>query len=200
MAISDCEPFGGDFEAYRWVAAQVLPAKEFAAARLLRMMGFAALVPKVTRQVRYSRHAKRTRPVDYPLIAGYVLAGVPSGHDWMEVGRAGLVRGIVGRMIGDTRVPLFLVTKELRRVVEEFGDGSNATIRAPATEPGEMFSVISVTSEHVGREVLVEKGPFAGRMVELSEIDGKTARVLLPLFGGVSTPIPLDFLRASAQS
>lgn len=197
MAMSEMEPFDGRFEDFRWIAAQTLPAKEFAAHRLLTGKGFAALVPKVERNVRYSRHSKATKPVHFALMPGYVIVGLPCGRNWMEVYRAGLVRGVVGRMMDGLWSPFPILVKPLRALVERHGDGSDAQVMGPAREPGELFSV---TAADIGGTVELVAGPMAGHKVELHEIDGDVARILLPLFGGAVVTTPIDNIARRSQS
>lgn len=212
MAFADMEPFDGRLEDFRWIAVRSLPGKEFAARRVLRTMGFAAVVPKRISEVRASRYAKTTRPVAFPIIAGYVLVGVPrnqSALQWHHAHRAGLVRGVVGALIGGEMAPHYIRISPLRLLLDQYGDGSAGYELAPATEPGQYVSVVATAdaavvespalvldAEDIGAKFRVTEGAFVGHCVTLEDIEGDSAKVLLPaLFGLTSMPATIAINR-----
>lgn len=209
MAFADMEPFDGRFEDYRWMAVQTLPSREFAAWRAMRHLRFAALVPKVQKMRRYSRHTDKRIAVDFPLMPGYVLVGVPAGRHWVEVHRCSLIRSVVGRMDNGQKMPLPLLINPLRKLINEYGDGSHALVMAPANEPGAYFSVVDSSSvdgdviglDDVGKPLKIRAGWAAGSIVDLAGIEGEVATVLMPLLGHVTeVRMPIDNLSKAIHS
>lgn len=177
-----------------WYLIHTSAAREVEAARLLRLMGMLAWVPRGERfkRVGGSRRPVRLTPTRYAAFAGYLFVGVRQGEaDWRALFETGLVHGVIGDNGAPYRVPvrsLVQVTHRQRRGVYDLSADDMVKARAlPDVKAGETWRIGS--------------GPLRGYDVPVVAVNGAIARVLVDLFQ-MQKPVELRldvFLRRSYE-
>lgn len=201
-----------------WYALDVVRQKEYLAGRILqRRMGCATFIPTETRWRKPNRFAKSKREVAFAALPGTIFAGFPGGPDWLKLFDVPLVTGVLS--IGDRPMRIRTDDKDWVRYRGSQLDGYLVVERVKGTYKGEAVwrsqsgihvqgrGVLRAPKEQqhmrtkkefaVGDEVMVTDGPLRFNAGKVKRIDGVRATVLMPLFGGVETSIPLDGLEAA---
>jgi transcription antitermination factor NusG len=170
-----------------WYAVLARSGTEFAVEAILERRGFVAVVPMHTEWRRANRYAQRKHEVSYPVAPRYVLVGFTGAQlrhgapPWHQVFSITMVQSVVGlgetpwRMRGAETAD-FVKAHSNRRAPDEY---ANMGMRA-----GYEFKA--------GDTVKVMEGSLAGLTVKVSAIEGKAAKVLLPLFGKQEQEFPLN--------
>lgn len=147
--------------------------REFVVEVILRRRGFEIFLP--TKEVfrRKSKYTQKKVARRYPLLVGWVFVGWPTGEDrWHELADLDVVRGVAG--IGGRMfcIPPGVMSK----LQAKYGENV-----APDRE---QFMPTHYEFD-VGDKVELSEGPFAdaGRKVEVIELDGPQAKVLVDLLG-----------------
>lgn len=174
--------------ALHWYAVMTRAGTEFAVEALLERRGFVALVPMHTEYRRANRYARRKHEVSYPVAPRYVLVGFEGGQllqpgdvpPWHQVFSITMVTSVVG--LGEQ--PWRMKGRETAEFVKAHG----------STKAPEVYSHMGMRAHHefkAGDTVQVVEGSLAGLTVKVASIEGKAAKVLLPLFGRVEQEFPL---------
>lgn len=175
--------------ALHWYAVMTRAGTEFAVEALLERRGFVALVPMHTEYRRANRYARRKHEVSYPVAPRYVLVGFEGGQllqpgdvpPWHQVFSITMVTSVVG--LGEQ--PWRMKGGETAAFVKAHG----------STKAPEVYSHMGMRAHHefkAGDTVQVVEGSLAGLTVKVASIEGKAAKVLLPLFGKEEQEFPLD--------
>lgn len=173
---------------FQWFLARVPTGKEFVAERVLDEAGLLVFVPIETRYRKVNRTVKQKQEIRVPLIPGYLLVAMPPVPEqlqpWGVLFRFKLVWGVVGRAGRPSRLP----SADARKMIERHSAGE---FLAPIA-----YRHMRTYHEfEVGDRVEVLDGPFAGQIVEVTEISGQNARMVVEIFGGSrDVSVPVDFL------
>ncbi len=169
----------------QWFCLRVAQQKEQIAERLLRENGYHAFCPTEIKWKRRHRRMMRREPVTYPLLIRYIFLGWPQGQavPWLEIFRFRVVLSVVGQ----SGQPLAIPAAQMQRVF------------VASQEPiAYKRSVNPHRSLRVGDNVEVIGGGFAGHMTQLTEVRGKTGRIILELLGAVrEIEVPLEYLEVA---
>ncbi|MEG9884803.1 MAG: transcription termination/antitermination NusG family protein [Hyphomicrobiales bacterium] len=157
-----------------WYGVLGRSGKEFVAQKVIARAGACAWLPLHTKW-RLQNHFSRAKiKIAYPVIAGCLFVGFKAGHeDWWAVRRkAGCVHGVIGIRgypvaITGARLSAFVARNRIR-----FG------------APNEQRFMRSRHEFKVGDSARIVEGPFEGRVVDVRQIKGGYARVLMMLLGG----------------
>lgn len=173
--------------ALHWYAVMTRAGTEFAVEALLERRGFVAIVPMHTEYRRANRYARRKHEVSYPVAPRYVLVGFTGEQlrggapPWHQVFSITMVMSVVG--LGER--PWRMKGVETAEFVK-----AHASSKAP-----EVYSHMGMRAHHefkAGDTVQVVEGSLAGLTVKVASIEGKAAKVLLPLFGKEEQEFPLS--------
>lgn len=170
-----------------WYAVRVQGGKEFLAEEMVKGRGVAAVAPQRHVWRRASRYDKRKVMVTLPLLPRYLFVGLTSPGEWSRVLSLPMVHGVIGVAGRPERVR----REQLERLMRRAASGAFvAPERQRHMRSGREFDV--------GQKVEIVTGPFEGAVVEVSALNGPTARVLLDLFGGErEAHVPVDALVAA---
>lgn len=170
-----------------WYALVVPPQREVLTQEILDRLGFATFVPVERRWRRRNKFAKAKELIAYALAPRYVFLGLePGDTPWWDLGQVHLVTGVVGH----EGVPAEIPKQPMLDVIRSYANGLNAPTAERWMRTRREF--------RVGDQVEVVGGPLAGLRVEVVEISGSKAKVLLQLFGSVQNVwSPLDNLEAA---
>ena len=183
-----------------WYAVMARAGTEFAVEAILERRGFVAVVPMHTEWRRANRYARRKHEVSYPVAPRYVLVGFTEAQlrgvhgvtmrdgtvrivgtpPWEQVFSITMVQSVVG--LGET---------PWRMKGVETADFVKAHSHQRAPEDYQHMGMRAGREFKAGDMVQVVEGSLAGLTVKVASIDGKAARVLLPLFGKAEQEFPL---------
>lgn len=176
-----------------WFLVRVPSGKELAAERILDDAGLIVFVPTETRFRRANRYAKRKREIRFPLAPGYLLTGfAPVArmdlYPWADLFRYRIVTGVVGHEGRPLAVPFC----QVRRLLVRHHAGEFMAPRMQEfMRSGHEFAQ--------GDRVEVLEGPFEGHIAEVRTIKGKTAQMVLNIFGAKRLiEVPVDALGRAA--
>lgn len=184
-----------------WYAVLARSGTEFAVEAILERRGFVAVVPMHTEYRRTNHYAKAKHEVSYPVAPRYVLVGFTTGQlagvrtvklkdgrervfgtpPWHQVFSITMVQAVIGlgetpwRMKGAETAD-FVKAHSHQKAPDEY---ANMDMRA-----GREFKADDV--------VKVMEGSLTGLTVKVASIEGKVAKVLLPLFGKEDQEFPLN--------
>ncbi len=170
-----------------WYAIRVRPQKDSVAKMLLEKRGFDVLVPTVMRLRRSNHRCRAKRPAPSLVMPGYVLVGFDGGYDALAVEELYKLYIVTGVVCVDGKRKTIPYTN-IERLLESCRSESL------------MASRLRSTADHLagvepGDQVRVTSGPYDGHVVNLHEIKGKAARVLVMLFSRqFAVDVPLDSL------
>lgn len=161
-------------ERFTWYVLRIVSGREKTAIDILKRYGIATVMPMKTVFRRRNRHSRQKEKIQLPIVPGYVFAGFHGDPVWYRVMQIPLVAGVV------------TLNGEPARVSE----GQVAQMAAMGGDSGVIPAPESERYMVSGREVVeggqgeVIEGPFADVVVTVTKINGRTATVLAPLFGG----------------
>ena len=162
-----------------WYAYRTAPRREFAVEEILRRHGLDVLCPVETK---WKRQGRKKIPTDYPMLPRYLFA---AGADPWAVCRALVNRGIVGVVSIDGR-PAAIPEASIHRLARMSG----GVARSSQAKVHKAF-VVGDTAEIV-------IGPYRGHLVEIKNIKGRAATILLKMFGSeMPVEIGVDQLEAA---
>lgn len=206
-----------------WYALDVVRQKEYVAGHIFQRMGCQTFIPTETRYRKRNRYAKAKLEVAFAALPGVVFVGFPSHPHWFDVMNMNLVTGVLsitdqpyridtssrewkayratqldGSMVVE-RIKQPIWDKVSRRHVDVERSAASIQVqgrgilRAPAAQK----HMKTKREFREGDDAMVSDGPFRFNRVTVKQITGARAKVLLPLFGGVETTIPLEDLEAA---
>lgn len=171
-----------------WYALRARPATERLVADRLGSLGVPCAVPIKIEYRRRSRVAKTKEAVTLPVLTGYVFAAVAPG-------RWGAVLGVrhVSGVLGVEGVPTRMRAAQLAAFCRRSAAGAfSAPEHQRHMRTGREFSV----GQKV--EVFGTRTPFDGRVVEVAELRGEVAQVVMQMLGSTRTvAVGLDRLVAA---
>ena len=157
-----------------WSAALTLSGAEYRAQRALRHWRACGYLPLCRRWRRVNRYARGKTLIAYPAIAGCLFVGFHRGRErWFDVFRS--IPSLYG-VLGVRGRPVAIDGARLLRFIHD------NRFRFDAAEE-ERF----MRTHHeftIGDRVHIVEGPFAGRVVDVRQIKGRYAHILLDLLGG----------------
>ncbi len=170
-----------------WYAIRVRPQKDSVAQALLERRGYDVIVPTVMRMRRSNHRCRAKRPSPSLVMPGYVLVGFNGDYDALAVEDLYKLYIVTGVVCVDGRrktIPYANIERLLDSCASESLVASrlrNSTDHLAGVQPGD--------------QVRVTSGPYDGHVVNLHEIKGKAARVLVMLFSRqFAVDVPLDSL------
>lgn len=190
MEIQDSTPIEAPQSAQallNWYAIRVRPQKDHVAKELLSRRGLEVILPTVTRLCRTNHRCRTKVPKPSLVMPGYVLVGFEGAYDGLAVERLRdlyIVTGVVCVNGRRKTIPYLNIERLLASCVSE----------------SLLASRLHDSAEHLaglerGASVRVTSGPYEGHVVNLHEIKGKAARVLVMLFSReFLVDVPLDSL------
>lgn len=189
------DDFPPDWEPLDWVALRVAASAEFLTADRLASLGIPTVAPLRIEMVRRAGRAKAKVPATFPLLTGYLFAA-PLECEWRTVMGLRHVGGVVGVAGRPARVGIGELKALCRRSAggefrsPEYLRAMRADRRAQAGEPrfrpGDRVAIADPESV------------LDGRVVEVADLRGEAARVLLPMLGAVREAwISVDRIRAA---
>ena len=143
-----------------WYAVAVNAARERVVAERLQDIGIHAVAPVYYRLVARSRHQAGKTPRRFPLVPGYVFAGVA---DWRHVLPVRDVIDVVGNGDDKTAIPYGVLSEFLSRNHE-----------------AELRPLVGIK---VGDTVRIGDGPFRDFVGTVDRLKNYQARVLVEIFG-----------------
>lgn len=164
-----------------WHAWRVDVGKEIPVGLALDSRGFEALVPVEIRWVRVSRYAKRRERRDYALLPGYVLVGFEGGVPWDRMARIRALHRPVTFGGRPSIIP--------EAVIERLRDMSGKALPS-------RVSVNTRRAFAAGDWVRIT-GRLSDYEAQVEAIEGRTARVRLPILGQETVTVNLDALEAA---
>lgn len=172
-----------------WYALFALSGKEFVTQRALRHWDAYAYLPLCRKWRRLNRYRREKVKVAYPAVAGCLFVGFERGRErWFDIFRA--VRSIYG-ILGINGRPITLDGSRLMNFI------SDNRVQFDAAEE-EKF----MRTHHefkIGDRVQIVEGPFDGHIVDVNNITGRNAHILIHILGGKQyVDIPLDKLEKAA--
>lgn len=147
---------------------------------MLKRHGLHVFLPTEIKWRRVTRHEKKPRV--YPLLPRYLF--VADANPW-ELMRQYNGRGLTGVLTLDGRRAAVASQREIDWLAAQSGGYVNTAQRVgKALEPGKLVQVTA--------------GPYKDWTVKLESINGRTARILMHMFGGVrEVEVPLAQLEAA---
>lgn len=171
-----------------WYVVFVMSGKEFVAQTILRKWGASAYLPLRVRWRKHNhRHRMKSR-IAYPAVPRCVFVGLPRGHEnWYGLFELNTLQGVLS--IGGE--PAVLRTDLLRRFIDDN--------RSRFEVPDEHRFMPSNREYEIGDQVRIIEGPFEGHTVEVTDMVGPNALILIDLLGAQQKmKIPLDRLEIAA--
>lgn len=166
-----------------------LSGKEFAVQRALRAFDAEAYVPLSRKFRRTNRFRREKIRIAYPATPGCVFAGfLPGQERWYEVFTD--VPSLYGVLSADG-APIAVEGNRLAEFVHD---------NRFRFEAAEIERYMRTHYEFkTGDRVRIAEGPFEGHLVDVHEIRGAKAHILIELLGGAQeVAIPLDKLEKAA--
>lgn len=165
-----------------WYAFRTAPQKERAVETILNRIGFRAIVPLETKLCRRNRYQRR-RPVQYPLMVGYVLCGFSGEPPWYYLfGHLRCLKSVVG-FGGRPHV---------------FADNAVRDLLARYGQDVPQASINMRRSFAAGDQVIVVEGPLKGFEGRVEAVTGDRARMVFEMLGGRrQIEVPLQHVEAA---
>lgn len=171
-----------------WFALRVAPQKEYHAKLILESRGVECFVPTQQLYRRLNRYVRPKVLRNFPVLPGYVFAGfhAPS-PPWLHIFAIRPIKGVVGRDgkpwclnsgVFTGKIAADNPTVKFATFLSSHADG-DLMVKAPP----EQRHMRTHREFAVGDMVQIMEGPFDGQFVQVSEITGKSAKVLMMLFG-----------------
>jgi transcription antitermination factor NusG len=188
------EVVGGDFETYTDRAGRKRKRRikgtgqrEFVIETLLRKRGFSVFLPTKKVYRRKSKYTKEKRLVAFPLLAGWVFVGWPKGeYRWHDLFACNLVNEVAG--IDGRPYP----------IPQAVMDGMFKRWGGPKTQAPEREQFMRTHHEFkIGDRAKIVEGPFDGQSVDVLDLRGPKAKVLLAFLGGTQV-LELDAMQLEA--
>ncbi len=143
---------------------------EFVGKMILERRGFNVFLPTKKVYRRKNKYSREKHLVKFPLMVGWMFVGWPADQDkWHELFKLRMVSSVAGVQGRPFQIPQSVMNDLFKR----FG------YRAPDQER-------FMRTHHefkVGDDVRVIGGPFDGQVVQVTELEGPKARVLMEFFG-----------------
>lgn len=173
----------------QWYLARVPSQKVFAAEQILDDAGLIVFAPEETRFRRPCGKVKTKREIRVALMPGYLMVAFPPGPvEWGKLLRFDIVKGLIGH---DGR-PLEIPFAQVERLLERHSAGE---FRAPQVQQW----MQTYREFAVGERVEVLDGPFEGHIVDVAELRGQNAVMVLQMFGSpMEVEIPTQHLGKTA--
>ncbi len=172
-----------------WYAVFVLSGKEFPAQKVLRHWAACIYLPLCRKWRRLNRYKRDKIKIAYPAVAGCLFVGFERGQEsWFDIFRS--VNSVYG-VLGVNGRPVVLDGSRLAAFVND-----NRILFDVAEEEKFMRTYHEFK---IGDRVQIVDGPFGGHVVDVRDIKGKNAYILLNLLGGIqNVEISLDKLEKAA--
>lgn len=171
-----------------WYGLAVRAGSEFPVEAALEARGLVAIAPQYRVWRRVNRYVQRKYLETFPVMPRYVFVGFPppwpsATDEAVELHAICRDITLVQGVLGSGARPLRMIGKHVADLLVRCGD---------MVAPDEQRHMRTHHEFGAGQEAMIIGGPFAGRIVEVAEINGEIATVLLPLFGAVhEQSIPL---------
>jgi len=171
-----------------WYVLFVMSGKEFVAQKILRKWGANAYLPLRVRWRKHSNKHRQKSRIAYPAVPRCVFVGMPKGEEnWYGLFELNTIQGVLS--IGGE--PAVLRTPLLRNFIEDN--------RSRFEVPDEHRYMPSNREYDIGDQVRIIDGPFEGHTVEVTDMLGPNALILIDLLGAQQKmKIPLDRLEIAA--
>lgn len=195
--------------AWHWYALRTPAHREFRAMAALEERGFAVAAAYEMRTRRKHRRSKVSYKYPFPLIAGYIFVGFPSGTPpWRllfeDPELSPLIHGVVS--VTTSGMPSRLRFDALDNLRRDYGDSifvvphkteaREEAVTGPTLQVGDTARIGQWLRRHGEDEFDV--GAFAGHVVTIQEIRGPIAKTVMSWFGGEHEVIvPLERLAAA---
>ena len=174
------EVVGGDFEQYvdrcgrkrkRWIKGT--GKREFVIETLLRQRGFAVFLPTKKVWRRKSKYTPKKWLVSYPLLVGWVFVGWPlHQRRWADLFKVSLVHEVASV----EGIPFMIPQPTVEDMFKRWG--------GPKTQAPERERFMRTHYEfNVGDHARVVEGPFDGQTIEVVDLRGAKAKVILEFLG-----------------
>jgi transcription antitermination factor NusG len=173
-------------ERLHWYALLVPPQKEFIAQRILHAKGLPTFVPVERKWRRKNKFTKTKELKTYALAPRYVFIGFRLGERlWFDLFNMHVISGVVG-LHG---VPKEIPNEAMVSLISRYANGLVA--------PDVQRFMRTRREFKAGDKVEIVEGPFAGHKVNVQEIVGSKATIVLELFGTEkNVSVGLDILEA----
>lgn len=175
-----------------WYAVRTPPPREFVAEEILEKFGYAIICPVLGKKMRVSRHTKKRRDIEVPLLPSYVLMGFKGDPDWHKLFSFGRRQNLVVAVCGfggEARViperSMNWIARMMHTANVDVVDAQEHGLGHQGLAPGDRADVLA--------------GPFQGHVVKIDELSGSRVTCLVELFGGKQkTKIAVDNLQRVA--
>jgi len=173
----------------RWYAVLVRSGKEFIAQKMLRRYGCAVYVPMSRKWRRLNRYKQEKTKIAYAALPGMVFVGYAEGEErWFDIFSnitcAYGVLGVAGKLIAFNGPTL-----------ADFVTRNRSTLDVADEEKW----MRTHREFKIGDRVQIVAGPLDGHIVDVRDIKGNAAIVLMEFFGGIKQiEISLEKLEKAA--
>jgi len=160
----------------RWHILRVEPQQETTARKILGGFGVDTIVPMAEKMRRVNRYKNAKVAKRYPVLVGYVIAGFDSEPNWFEILSFRFVSGV----IGVNGHPAEIKGRSQHELSQYLG---NLEKRGVITARPEEAFMVSGREFEVGDTVEFIGGGFDMMQVEVSQIKGTQATIILDILG-----------------
>lgn len=186
------------------------PNRVFKAAAALQDRGLVTALPYEWRsRRRASRHCKSVRRFPEAQLGPYLLTGFPSATPaWLDLFKDPQLEPLLSGVVSVTSdgMPSPVRSAEMIRQEAQYGASlyelpppsaiSDADDDRPQLAVGDHARIGTWRRWSRGEEEF-DEGGFAGKVVTIAQIDGDTAKIVLPMFG-IDMVVPVPFNRLAS--
>ena len=149
-----------------WYAYGTEPAKELKAREILYRLGYETALPTQTKKTKRSRHVKKPRSYQVPLLVGYIFVKVPEHIPWWSLFEYRIVRTIVG--MGGKPTP-----------ISDWEIGSLMALSVLRPEHDKPVAPLFCN----GDSVSIKSGPMVGQQGKVQSVQGDQAVAIFKMLG-----------------
>lgn len=172
-----------------WYVVFVMTGKEYLTQRMLSNWGASVYLPLCRKWRRLNRYTRDKTKIAYPAVAGSLFVGFERGQErWFDIFRS--ISSVYGVLGIDGR-PVTVDGGRLETFIQENRFRFNVA--------GEEQFMRTYHEFQIGDRVQIVDGPFDGHIVDVKDIKGRNAYILIDLFGTTQdVAISLDKLEKVA--
>ena len=149
--------------------------KPFLIENLLNNQGFDFFIPTKTVWRRISKYSKDKQQIKLPIMPGWIfVAWTNQENHWAKLFSTNIIIGIAGIKNQPIKIP----NSKIKYLKSQY-----TNVKAPKQEQ----FMKSNLEYNIGETVTIDEGPFTGQNVNVIDINGPTATILMDILGAKQT-------------